>query len=56
MWRNVSKVSGRKKSVTLGNLESETTYNLTMYSENRYGVGQRKSDVLQAETMKGNAL
>jgi hypothetical protein len=55
MWRNVSTVSGEKKSVTLGNLDSETTYNLTMYSENRYGVGQRKSDVLQVETMKGNS-
>ncbi|CAB4004818.1 Fibroblast growth factor receptor 1 [Paramuricea clavata] len=52
MWRNVSKVSSRTKSVTLGNLDSETTYNLTMFSENRYGVGQRKSNVLQVETMK----
>ncbi|CAB4032294.1 phosphatidylinositol phosphatase PTPRQ, partial [Paramuricea clavata] len=52
MSRNVSMVSGKRKSVTLGNLESETTYNLTMFSENRYGVGQRKSNVLQVETMK----
>ncbi len=55
IWRNVT-VPGEKTSVTLGDLEADTIYNLTMYSENIYGVGQRKSNALQVQTMKGNAL
>jgi hypothetical protein len=51
MWKNLT-VPGVKKRVTIGELDSDTMYNLTIYSENKYGVGQRKSNVLQVETTK----
>ena len=56
MWENATTVRGEKNSETLGDLEPETSYNITMYGENKYGVGPLKSDVLEVETKKGTAL
>ena len=56
MWENATSVPGERSSETLGDLEPETSYNITMYGENKYGVGLLKSDVLEVETKKGRAL
>ena len=55
-WENATTVPGQETSETLGGLEPETIYNITMYSENRYGVGKKKSNALQVETKKGISL
>ena len=53
MWQNATTVSGSEESGTVVGLNPETIYNVTVYSANKYGVGQRKSSALQVETRKG---
>ena len=52
-WLKPRSVTGEKNSETLGDLEPETIYNITMHGENKYGVGEKKSNILQVETKKG---
>ncbi|XP_028418177.1 angiopoietin-1 receptor-like [Dendronephthya gigantea] len=53
-WQNTSKVHGTKTRATIDGLESDTFYNVSMYSENKYGVSQKKSNVIEVKTMKEN--
>lgn len=53
VWENATTVPGQETSATLPDLDSETIYNITMYGENKYGVGALKSDALQVKTKKG---
>ena len=52
-WQNASRVHGKYMEATLSDLEADIFYNVTMYSENKYGVGLQKSKVLQVKTIKG---
>ena len=47
----VTNVSGEKTRETIRDLESAQTYNVTMYSANKYGLGQMKS-ILRVETRR----
>ena len=53
MWENITTVPGEENTATLADLDSETIYSITMYGENRYGVGASKSNALQVKTKKG---
>ena len=55
-WENATTVPGQQNSATLADLEPETTYNITMYGENQYGVGALKSNALQVKTKKGISI
>lgn len=55
-WENTTTVLGQENTVTLADLDSETIYNITIYGENKYGVGALKSDAFQVETKKGTSL
>ena len=52
-WENATTVPGQENTVTLADLSSEMTYNITMYGENKYGVGALKSISFQVKTKKG---
>ena len=56
MWENITTVPGEENTATLADLDSETIYSITMYGENRYGVGASKSNALQVKTKKGISL